>query len=59
MRDKGWAPCDKAVVVFAMLLIDCLDEEPHVDPNDGQGSEEPRKVSYGMAGDRENGRASE
>ena len=59
MCDKSWTPCDKAVVVFAMLLMDCLDEEPRVDPNDGRGHEEPRKGGYGIAGDRENGRVSE
>jgi len=35
MCDKSWTPGVKAVVVFAMLLTDCLDEEPHVDSNDG------------------------
>jgi hypothetical protein len=57
--DKSRTPCDKAVVVFAMLLTDCSDKEPRVDPNDGQGDEEPRKSSYRMVGDRKNGRVSE
>jgi hypothetical protein len=58
-NDKSGTPCDKAVVVFAMLLTDCSDKEPRVDPNDGRGDEEPRKGGYGMAGDRKDGRVSE
>ena len=59
MDGKSWAPCDEAVVVFAVLLTDSSDEEPRVDPNDGQRGEEPRKGGYGMAGDKRNGRVSE
>lgn len=59
MSDKSGTPCDKVVVVFVMLLMDCSDKQPCVDLNDGRGSEELRKGSYGMADDRKDERVSE